>query len=152
MGKDRGQLSKVPSKGGKSYQLKQEGEWWRRSQSPERFKGEYSELESAFMERPTPGVYKGGSVPGQSKSPSVRRMRGDNFELESSREEKDRAHMHDSQNRGTDMVAGYVFPMGQAPLHSGISASQRGNEAQDYRGDMNGPGIRTLVPTYREHY
>jgi hypothetical protein len=28
MGKDWGQLSKVPSKGGKSYQLKQEGEWW----------------------------------------------------------------------------------------------------------------------------
>jgi hypothetical protein len=53
MGKDWGQLSKVPSKGGKSYQLKQEGEWWQRSQSPESFEDEYSELESAFMERPT---------------------------------------------------------------------------------------------------
>jgi hypothetical protein len=43
MGKDRGQLGKVPSKGGKSYQIKQEGEWWQRSQSPERFEDEYSE-------------------------------------------------------------------------------------------------------------
>ena len=75
------------------------------------------------MERPTPGGYKGGSAPGQSKSPSVRRMRRDDFELESSREEKDRAHMHDSQNRDTDMSAGYGFPRGQGPLHSGVSAS-----------------------------
>ena len=152
MAKDWGQLGKVQSKGGNSYQLKQEGEWSQRSQSPERFEDEYSELESAFKERLTPGGYKGGSAPGQSKSPSVRRMRHDDFELESSREEKDRAHMHDSQNRDTDMSAGYAFPRRQDPLHSGVSASQRGNEAQDYRGDMNGPGIRTLVPTYREHY
>jgi hypothetical protein len=122
------------------------------AQSPERFEDEYSELESAFKERLTPGGYKGGSAPGQSKSPSVRRMRHDDFELESSREEKDRAHMHDSQNRDTDMSAGYAFPRRQDPLHSGVSASQRGNEAQDYRGDMNGPGIRALVLTYREHY
>ena len=40
------------------------------------------------MERPTPGGYKGGSAPGQSKSPSVRKMRHDDFELESSRDEK----------------------------------------------------------------
>jgi hypothetical protein len=32
MGKDWGQLSKVPSKGGKSYQIKQEGERWQKSQ------------------------------------------------------------------------------------------------------------------------
>ena len=152
MGKDWGQLCKVPSKGVKSYPLKQEGEWWQRSQSPERFEDENSELESAFMERPTPGEYNGGSDPGQSRSPSVRRMRCDDFELESSREEKDRAHMHDSLNRDTDMRALYAFPKGQGPFHSGVSASQRGNEAQDYRGDMNGPGIRTVVPTHREHY
>jgi hypothetical protein len=48
MGKDWGQLCKVPSKGVKSYPLKQEGEWWQRSQSPERFEDENSELESAF--------------------------------------------------------------------------------------------------------
>ena len=48
------------------------------------------------------------------------------IELESSREEKERAPMHDSQNRDTDMSAGYAFPRGQGPLHSGVSASQRG--------------------------
>jgi hypothetical protein len=139
MGKDWGQLSRVPSKGGKSYPLKQEGEWWQRSQSPERFENEYNELEAAFIERPTPGGYKGGSAPGQSKSPSVRRMRHDDFELESSRDEKDRAYMHDSQKRDTDMGAGYAFPRGQGLPHSGVSASQRGNETQDYRGYKNEP-------------
>jgi hypothetical protein len=60
--------------------------------------------------------------------------------------------MHVSQNRDTDMGAGYAFPRGQGLPHSGVSASQRGNEAHDYRGDVNGPGIRTVVPTHREHY
>ena len=60
--------------------------------------------------------------------------------------------MHNSQNRDTDMGAGYVFPRGQGLPHSGVSTSQRGNEAHDYRGDMNGPGIQTIVPTHREHY
>ena len=163
MGKDWGQLDRVPSKGGKSYQLKQEGRWWQRSQSPERFEDEYGELDSAFTERPTPGGEdkgyfegsrgnKGGLASGQSKSSSVRRTRRDDFELESSREEKDRAYMHDSQNRDTGMGAGFAFPREQGPLHSGVSVSQRGNEAHDYRGDMNGPGIQALVPTYREHY
>ena len=78
MGKDWGQLSKVPSKGEKSYQSKQEGDWWQ--QSPERFEDEYSELEAAFIERPTPGGYKSKSAPGQS----VRKMRRDDFGLESS--------------------------------------------------------------------
>ena len=62
MGKDWRQLSKVLSKGGKSYQIKQEGEWWQQSQSPERFEDEYSELEAAFIERPTPWGYKGRSI------------------------------------------------------------------------------------------
>jgi hypothetical protein len=129
-GKDWGQLSKVPSKGRKSYPLKQEGEWWQRSQSHERFDDEFSELEAAFVERSTPGE----SAPGQSKSPSVRRMRHDDFELESSRDEKDRAYMHDSQKRDTDMGAGYAFPRGQGLPHSGVSASQRKNEAQVFSG------------------
>ena len=130
MGKDWGQLGRVPSKGRKSYHLKQEGEWWQRSQSPERFEDEYDELDSAFTERPTPGGEdkgyfegsrgnKGGSAPGQSKSLSVRRTRRDDFELESSREEKDRAYMHDSHNRDTGMGAGYAFPRRQGPLHRG---------------------------------
>jgi hypothetical protein len=45
------------SKGGKSYQSKQEGDWWQQSQSPERFEDENSKLEAAFIERPTPGGY-----------------------------------------------------------------------------------------------
>jgi len=51
IGKDWGQLGRVPSKGRKSYHLKQEGEWWQRSQSPERFEDQYDELDSAFTER-----------------------------------------------------------------------------------------------------
>ena len=113
-----------PIKRGKSYQLKQEGEWWQRSQSPERFEDEHSELETAFIEKPTPGGYKGGSAPGQSKSSSVRRTRRDDCELELSRDEKDRAYMHDSQNRDTDMGAGYAFPMGQSPPQWGLSQSE----------------------------
>jgi hypothetical protein len=99
MGKDWGNLSKVPSKGGKSYQIKQEGEWLQQSQSSARLENENSELEAAFIERPTSGGYKGGLAPGQSKSPSVRKTRCDDFELESSRDERDRAYMHDFQIR-----------------------------------------------------
>jgi hypothetical protein len=51
------------------------------------------------MERPTPGGYKGRSAPGQLKSPSVLRTRRDDFELESSSDERDRAYMHDFQIR-----------------------------------------------------
>jgi len=137
MGKDCAQLARGPSKGEKPYQLKQEGEWWQRSQSPERFEDDYGELDSAFMERQTPGGEdkgyfegprgnKGGSAPGQLKSPSVRRTRRDDFELESSREEKDRAYMHESQIRDTGMGAGYASPRGQGLLHSRGSSSQRG--------------------------
>jgi len=115
------------------------------------------------MDRPTPGGEgkgyfegprgnTGGSAPGQSKSPSVRRTRRDNFELESSHEEKDRKYMHDYQNRDTCMCAYYASPRGQGLLHSGVSSSQRGNEAHDYSRDMNGPGMQALIPTYWEHY
>jgi len=107
MGKDWGQLAWGPSKGEKPYQFKKEGEWWPGSQSPERFDDDYGELDSAFLDRPTPGGdgkgylegppgNKGGLAPGQSKSSSVQRTRRYDFELESSREEKDRAYMHDS--------------------------------------------------------
>ena len=73
--------------------------------------------DTGYFEGP-PGN-KVGSAPGQSKSPSVRRTRRYDFELESSREEKDRAYMHDSQNRDTGMGAGYASPRGQGLLHSG---------------------------------
>ena len=56
-GEGLGTTKQSPIKSGKSNQLKQEGGWWQRSQSPERFEDEHSELESAFMERPTPGGY-----------------------------------------------------------------------------------------------
>jgi hypothetical protein len=57
--------------------------------------------------------------------------------------------MHDFQIRDSDISAGYAFPRGPGLPHSGVLASQRGNEAQDYRGDMNVPGMRTVVPTHR---
>jgi len=149
MVKDWGQLARGPSKRGKPYELKQEREWWQGSKSPERFEDEYGELDSAFLDRPSPGGEgkgylegtpgnNGGSVPGQSKSSSVQRTRRYDFELESSREERDRAYMHDSQNRDTGMSAGYASPREQGLLHSRVSSSQRGNEAHDYSGDMNG--------------
>ena len=56
--------------------------------------------------------YKGRSAPGQSKSPSVRRTRHDDFESESSSDEKDRAYMHDFQIRDSDIRAWYAFPRG----------------------------------------
>jgi hypothetical protein len=46
----------------------------------------------------------------------------------------------------------FPLPRGPGLPHSGVLASQRDNETQDYRGDMNVPGIRTVVPTHREHY
>ena len=51
-----------------------------------------------------------------------------------------------------DICSGYAFPRKPGLPRSGVSASQRGNEAQDYRGEMNVPGIRTVVPNHREHY
>jgi hypothetical protein len=56
MRKDWGQLGKVPSKGGKSYHSKQEGDWWQQSQSSERLEDEYSELEAAFIETNPRGI------------------------------------------------------------------------------------------------
>jgi hypothetical protein len=56
--------------------------------------------------------------------------------------------MHDFQIRDS----GYAFPRGSGLPHSGLLASQSGNEAQDYRGDTNVPGMRTVVPAHREHY
>ena len=61
--------------------------------------------------------------------------------------------MHDFQIRDSDIRAGYAFPRGPGLPRSGVSASQRENETQDYRGEMNVPGIRTVAPNHhREHY
>ena len=60
--------------------------------------------------------------------------------------------MHDFQIRDSDIRAGYAFHRGPGLTHSWVLASQRGNETQEYRGDLNVPGIRTVVPTHREQY
>jgi hypothetical protein len=148
-GKDRGQFDRVPSAGEKSYHSKQEGDWWQQSQSPERF--EDSELDATFIERLTPGGYKSKSAPGQSKSPSVRRTRRDDFELESSSDERDRAYMHNLHIRDSDIRAGFAFPRGPGLPHSEVLASKRGKETQDYRGEMSVPNIRAVAPSHREN-
>jgi hypothetical protein len=51
--------------------------------------------------------------------------------------------MHDFHIRDSDIRVGYAFPTGPGLPHSGVLASQRGNETQDYRGEMNVLGIRT---------
>ena len=94
-------------------------------------------MEATLIERPTPGGYKSTSAPGQSKSPSVRRTRRDEFELESSSDEMDRAYMHDLHIRDSDIRAGYAFPRGPGLPNSGVFASKRGKEKHDYRGEMN---------------
>jgi hypothetical protein len=45
------------------------------------------------------------------------------IELESSREEKERAHMHDSQNRDTDMSAGYALPLATGKKYEKLTKS-----------------------------
>ena len=162
MGKDWGQLSLGPSKEETPYPVKQEGEWWQRSQSPERLDDDCGELDSAFMERQTPGGEdkgyfegprgnKGESAPGQLQKPSVRRTRRDDFELESNHEEREWENMHPSQNRDTCMGAGYTSPRGQGLLYQGVSNRYRVNEAPDYSRDLNGRGMPAVVQTYREH-
>ena len=46
LGKDWGQQAWGPPKTEKHYQFKQEGEWWQRSESPNRFEDDYGELDS----------------------------------------------------------------------------------------------------------
>jgi hypothetical protein len=79
-----GTFDKVPLTGGKSYYNKQEGDWWQQANLPERLDDDYSEMESTFMERQTPGGVKYTSVPGQYHPPSVRRTRRDDLDWDSS--------------------------------------------------------------------
>ena len=65
---------------------------------------ENSELEAAFIEIDQPQ----GDIK-VHQSPSVRRTRRDDFELESSSDERDRAYIHDFQIRDSDIRAGYAF-------------------------------------------
>jgi hypothetical protein len=45
----------------------------------------------------------------------LRRTRRDDFELESSSDERDRSYMHDFQIRDSDILAGYAFPRRHCP-------------------------------------
>ena len=102
-------------------------------------------MEATFIERPTPGGYKSTSAPGQSKWPSVRRTRRDEFEWDSSSDERDRAYMHDVHIRDSDIRAGYAFPREPGLSHSEVLASKRGKETYDYRGEMSVPNIQTIA-------
>ena len=95
------------------------------------------------MERQTPGGFKCTSAPGQSKSPSVRRTRRDDFDWDSSSDERDRAYMHNVHIRDSDIRAGYAFPREPGLFHSGVLASKGA--------EMRVPNIRTIAPSNREN-
>jgi hypothetical protein len=142
-GKDKDSFDRVPLSRGKSYFSKQEGDWWQQSNLPDRVEDEYSEMETTFMERPTPGGFKCTSAPGQSKSPSVRRTRRDDFDWDSSSDERDRAYMHNVHIRDSDIRAGYAFPREPGLFHSGVLASKGA--------EMRVPNIRTIAPSNRKN-
>jgi hypothetical protein len=83
--------------------------------------------------------------------PSVRGTRRDDFELDSSSNERDQAYMHDLHIRDSDIRAGYAFPREPGLPHSGVLASKRGKETHDYRGEMSVPNIRAVAPSRREN-
>jgi hypothetical protein len=83
--------------------------------------------------------------------PSVRRTRRDDFELDSSSDERDRAYMHELHISDSDIHAGYAFPREPGLPHSGVLARKRGKEAHDYRGEMSAPNIRATAPSHREN-
>ena len=57
-GKEMGSFDKVPLTGERSYYNKQERDWWQQANLSERLDDDYSEMESTFMERQTPGGVK----------------------------------------------------------------------------------------------
>ena len=83
--------------------------------------------------------------------PSVLGTRRDDFELDSSSNERDQAYMHDLHIRDSDIRAGYAFPREPGLPHSGVLASKRGKETHDYRGEMSVPNIRAVAPSRREN-
>lgn len=84
----------------------------------------------------SPRGNKNDSAPGQSKPPSVRRTRRDDFE------EKDRAYLHEFQN--TDIGIG-TSPIEYGFSYPGASARYMGNEPQGYNVDTKGQGVRSPV-------
>jgi hypothetical protein len=137
-----GSFDKVPLTGGKSYYNKQEGDWWQQANLPERLDDDYSEMESTFMERQTPGGVKYTSAPGQYPPPSVRRTRRDDLDWDLSSDERDRAYMQNMHIRDSDIRAGYAFPGEPDLFHSGVLAGG-GTEVKV-------PNIRTVAPANRE--
>jgi hypothetical protein len=74
--------------------------------------------------RSTPTLPHQGVMMFPTPPPSgVPRMRRDDFELESSNDERDWAYMHDFQIRDSDICAGYAFPRGTGLPRNGVSAS-----------------------------
>ena len=60
--------------------------------------------------------------------------------------------MHDLHIRDSDMRAGFAFPRGPGISYSGVLASKRGKETQDYRGEMSVPNIRAVAPSHSRTY
>ena len=136
-GKDMGTFDKVPSTGGKSYYNKRERDWWQQANLPEKLDYDYSEMESTFRERKTPGGVKNTSAPGQYPPPSFRRTRRDDLDWDSSSDERDRSYMQNVHIRDSDIRAGYAFPREPGLYHS---------EGAEVRV----PNIRTVAPANRE--
>ena len=119
-------FDKVPLTGERSYYNKQERDWWQQANLSERLDDDYSEIESTFMERQTPGGVKYTSAPGQYPPPSVRRTRRDDLDWDSSSDERDRAYMQNVHIRDSDIRVGYAFPREPGLFHSGVLASGGG--------------------------
>ena len=96
----------------------------------------------SWKDKPHEG-FKCTSAPGQSKSPSVRRTRRDDFDWDSNSDERDRAYMHNVHIRDSDIRAGYAFPRVPRLFHSGVLASKGA--------EMRVPNIRTIAPSNREN-
>ena len=125
-GKEMGSFDKVPLTGERSYYNKQERDWWQQANLSERLDDDYSEMESTFMERQTPGGVKYTSAPGQNPPPSICRSRRDDLDWDSSSDERDRAYMQNVHIRDSDIRAGFAFPREPGLFHSGVLASGRG--------------------------
>jgi hypothetical protein len=134
---------KVPLIGGKSYYNKQEGDWWQEANLSDRLDDDYSEMESTFMERQTPGGVTYTSAPGQYPPPSVRRTRRDDLDWDSSSDERDRAYMPNVHIRDSDILAGYAFPREPGLFYSGNLTG--GGAAIPLRGIPEGGGVGKIL-------
>ena len=122
-GKEMGSFDKIPLTG-KDHIIINERDWWQQANLSERLDDEYSEMESTFMERQTPGGVKYTSAPRQNPPPSVRRSRRDDWDWDSSSDERDRAYMQNVHIRDSDIRAGYAFPREPGLFHSGALAGE----------------------------